>query len=78
MLHLKRLVAFLDALKKFVVSWKDDSKRKSQRTEIMSVADIVGRLGTKAASINLLEVTKYLKTSKVCIDGLNITSSTTE
>lgn len=78
MLHLKRLVAFLDALKKFVVSWKDDAKRKSQRTEIMSVADIVGRLGTKAASINLLEVTKYLKTSKVCIRGLNITSSTTE
>lgn len=66
-LHLKRLVAFLDALKKYLLTWKEGDARKTQKVEIMSVAELVGRLGTKAASINLLDVSKYMKKSKVTI-----------
>ncbi|KAF8918871.1 helicase C-terminal domain-containing protein [Mucidula mucida] len=64
-LHLKRLVAFLDALKKYLLTWKEADARKMQKVEIMSVAELVGRLGTKAASINLLDVSKYMKKSKI-------------
>jgi chromosome transmission fidelity protein 1 len=73
MLHLKRLVVFLDALRKYVVEWKQ--ARISQSTEggnhgrgsseIITVAELSERLGRKAAAVNLLEIAAYLKRSKV-------------
>lgn len=76
MLHLKRLVVFLDALRKYVLSWKEtrtdtstsEKKGKSnqdEKTEVMTVAELLERLGRKAAGVNLLEIEAYLRRSKV-------------
>ncbi|KAK0187881.1 helicase C-terminal domain-containing protein [Armillaria mellea] len=65
LLHLKRLVAFLDALTNYTLSWKEDDVRQNQKVEMLSVAELLGRLGNKVAGINLLEITGYLTTSKV-------------
>lgn len=80
MVHLKRLLVFLDALKQYVLEWKESKTVKSggnddnseQRknnnsdvTEVMTIAEFMERLGRKAGGINLLEIEKYLKTSKV-------------
>lgn len=68
MVHLKRLVVFLDALKKFVLQWKEAKcKEQSQgnRTDILTVAELLEKMGRKAAGINLLEVERYLKESRV-------------
>lgn len=70
MLHLKRLVVFLDALGKAANEWKTakmaaGSKSPSEKAEVMTLADFTAKLGKKASSINLLEIEKYLKKSKV-------------
>lgn len=70
MLHLKRLVVFLDALKKYVLEWKDARERErgkgpSEKTEVMTVAELMERMGKKVAGMNLLEIEGYLKRSKV-------------
>ncbi|KAG6837605.1 hypothetical protein H0H93_006126 [Arthromyces matolae] len=77
LLHLKRLVVFLDALKKYVLEWRESRMNKSmsdtrhgetvtqEKTEVMTPAQLVERLGRKASGINLLEIEKYLRTSKV-------------
>lgn len=67
MLHLKRLVVFLDALKKYVLEWKDarEGKGPSEKTEVMKVAELMERMGKKVAGMNLLEIEGYLKRSKV-------------
>jgi len=65
MLHLKRLVVFLDALKKAVLVWKEGKIAKLEKAEVMTLVDFTDKLGKKAASINLLEVEAYLKKSKV-------------
>lgn len=68
LLHLKRLVAFLDALKRYVLEWKEQTlKANKTRAEVMNVADLVSRLGAKVSNVNLLEVAGYLKTSKVSL-----------
>jgi chromosome transmission fidelity protein 1 len=66
MLHLKRLVVFLDALKKYVGEWKDVRVKEKEKTEVMTVAQLTERMGKKVAGINLLEIESYLKRSKVC------------
>lgn len=72
MLHLKRLVVFLDALKKAVTDWKTEklaavgSKAQIDKAEVMTMVDFTAKLGKKASSINLLEIEGYLKKSKVC------------
>ena len=72
MLHLKRLVVFLDALKKAVTEWKTGklaavgSKAPTDKAEVMTLVDFTAKLGKKASSINLLEIEGYLKKSKVC------------
>ena len=68
--HLKRLVVFLDALKKFMVQWKEAkcAAEKTEKVEVITVAGLLEQLGRKAAGINLLEVERYLKESKVGID----------
>jgi chromosome transmission fidelity protein 1 len=76
MLHLKRLVVFLDALKTHVAEWKQarinkstegskHSRSGSEKSEIITVAELSERLGRKAAGVNLLEIAGYLKRSKV-------------
>ena len=65
MLHLKRLVIFLDALKKYVVEWKDAKAKEKEKMEVMTVGQLIARLGKKVSGINLLEIESYLKKSKV-------------
>ncbi|KAG6886740.1 hypothetical protein C0992_002590, partial [Termitomyces sp. T32_za158] len=73
LLHLKRLVVFLDALKKYVLEWKESRVGKSvsempgiiEKAEVITPAQFMERLGRKVSGINLLEIEKYLKTSKV-------------
>jgi len=67
MLHLKRLVIFLDALKKYVVEWKDAKakEKEKEKMEVMTVGQLIARLGKKVSGINLLEIESYLKKSKV-------------
>ena len=72
MLHLKRLVVFLDALKKALTEWKaerlsaEGTKAPIDKSEVMTLVDFTAKLGKKASSINLLEIEGYLKKSKVC------------
>jgi len=67
MLHLKRLVIFLDALKKYVAEWKDAKakEKEKEKMEVMTVGQLIARLGKKVSGINLLEIESYLKKSKV-------------
>ncbi|KAJ7729680.1 helicase C-terminal domain-containing protein [Mycena maculata] len=66
MLHLKRLVLFLDALMKYALEWKEkNAKADKAQTEVMTLADLLERLGRKVASVNLLEIEGYLKSSKI-------------
>ena len=63
----------MDALKKFVVEWKDihlaqnkiASTGQSQNAEVMTVAQLMEKMTKKATGINLLEIEGYLKRSKV-------------
>lgn len=68
-LHIKRLVAFLTALKAYAMEWGEtnhvDSKKAAENTEVMTVGDFVQRLGRKVEGINLLEIEAYLRESKV-------------
>lgn len=68
MLHLKRLVVFLDALKKYVEEWRDGRAKEKEKTEVMSVSQLTERMGRRVAGINLLEIESYLKRSKVCFE----------
>ena len=70
LVHLKRLLVFLDALKKYVIEWKEAKVAKpgsdDQNTvEVMTIPEFMDHLGRKASGINLLEIENYLKTSKV-------------
>lgn len=65
MLHLKRLVVFLDALKKYAEEWKDARTQEKEKTEVMTVSQLTERMGRKVAGINLLEIESYLRRSKV-------------
>jgi chromosome transmission fidelity protein 1 len=66
MLHLKRLVMFLDALQRYALEWKEkNGKADASKVEVMTVADLLDRLGRKVAGVNLLEIETYLKSSKV-------------
>lgn len=66
MLHLKRLVVFLDALKKYSGEWTKARANEKLKTEVISVAQLMERMGKKVAGINLLEIESYLKRSKAC------------
>lgn len=75
MLHLKRLVVFLDALKKAVNDWKAAklaAGSKSDKAEVMTLVYFTAKLGKKASSINLLEIEGYLKKSKVRDCGMDV------
>ncbi|KAJ7432344.1 helicase C-terminal domain-containing protein [Mycena latifolia] len=65
-LHLKRLVMFMDALKKYAAEWKEQtSKADKSKVEVMTVADLLDRLGRKMSGVNLLEIEGYLRSSKI-------------
>ena len=66
MLHLKRLVVFLNSLKKYVDEWKEARTKETFKAEVINVAELIDRMGKKVAGINLLEIESYLKRSKVC------------
>jgi hypothetical protein len=66
MLHLKRLVMFMEALKQYALEWKEQTgKTDKSQVEVMTVADLLGRLGRKISGMNLLEIEGYLRSSKV-------------
>jgi len=65
MLHLKRLVLYLDAIKKYTVAWKATQSTAKVKSEVLTLSDLVGRLDKRVAGINLLEIKDYLKRSKV-------------
>lgn len=66
MLHLKRLVMFLDALQKYALEWKEkNTKVDGFKVEVMTVTELLDRLGRKVNGVNLLEIESYLKKSKV-------------
>ncbi|KAF9561351.1 DNA repair helicase [Agrocybe pediades] len=67
MLQLKRVVVFIDTLKKYIETWRNAraAAKEQDRTEIMTAAQLMERLGKRVANINLLEVEAYLKRSKV-------------
>ena len=66
MLHLKRLVVFLDALKIYLGEWKKARAHETLNAEVINIAQLIERMGKKVAGINLLEIESYLKRSKVC------------
>lgn len=66
LLHLKRLVMVLEALKKYVLEWKEDHvKTGKTRVEVMTVVELLNHLGRNVSNVNLLEIEGYLKLSKV-------------
>ncbi|PFH53881.1 hypothetical protein AMATHDRAFT_186475 [Amanita thiersii Skay4041] len=72
MVHLKRLLVFLDALKKYATEWQNSMMKKETCTEksackmeVLTISEFMEHLGRKASGINLLEIEKYLKTSKI-------------
>jgi chromosome transmission fidelity protein 1 len=69
LLHLRRLKVTLDALRKYVEDWKEQKQGSTANpTEVMTVGELVLRMGRKAEGINLLEVNSYLQSSKAsCI-----------
>lgn len=75
-LHLKRLMNLLGALVQYAEEWRDaqakvdkgngsGGKARAPEVEVMTSAELLQRLGRKAEGVNLLEVEKYLRESKV-------------
>lgn len=69
-LHLKRLVTFLDALKRCATEWKEQRiekgpKNSPERALVLTVPDLVHKLGRRVEGVNLLEIELYLRSSKV-------------
>ncbi|KAI8994116.1 DNA repair helicase [Trametes punicea] len=79
-LHLRRLMNLLDALNRYAEEWRDSrmnvdkSKPRSPDVEVMTSAELLQRLGRKTEGINLLEVEKYLRESKIArkISGYSV------
>ncbi|KAG9035892.1 ATP-dependent DNA helicase chl1 [Tulasnella sp. JGI-2019a] len=72
-LHLRRLVLFLTAMDKFCQDRMDhaiavmstNSKHNADQDEMLGVGEFVEGLGPKVRDVNLLEVDKYLRDSKI-------------
>ncbi|KAI0304347.1 DNA repair helicase [Multifurca ochricompacta] len=60
MLHLKRLYRLLHTLKGLLSNWG-----QLNLSEVMTVDDLLSRLGGKIEEINFLEIQKYLRKSKL-------------
>ncbi|KAJ3002330.1 hypothetical protein NUW54_g5905 [Trametes sanguinea] len=78
--HLKRLMNLLDALCQYSEEWRDahmkdvPGKARPPDVEVMTSAELLGRLGRKTEGVNLLEVEKYLRDSKIArkISGYSV------
>jgi chromosome transmission fidelity protein 1 len=71
LLYLERLRVTLEALFKYISEWKDRHQRerghKSESSDVVTVGELVLKMGRGTEGINLLEINQYLKTSKVSI-----------
>jgi chromosome transmission fidelity protein 1 len=72
MLHLKRLNVIMQSLETYLNGWAGEGEKQgkegggtSKKAEVMTVAELMEKLGKKAAGINLLEIVAYLRSSKV-------------
>ncbi|KAF9073981.1 helicase C-terminal domain-containing protein [Rhodocollybia butyracea] len=77
LVQLKRLLAFLDILSKYLVEWRDGKAcatptqgpnlkaTQPETQEILTPAELIERLGRKVVGLNMLEIVEYLKRSKV-------------
>ncbi|GJJ13140.1 hypothetical protein Clacol_007390 [Clathrus columnatus] len=63
-LHLRRLLRFLVALRKFLENWRSTSSAPIKE-EVMNVNKLMDALGPYVEGINLLEIEAYLKSSKI-------------
>ncbi|KAF8195495.1 helicase C-terminal domain-containing protein [Pholiota molesta] len=59
-----RLVIFLDSLKS-IGGLETSEGRERNSTEVITVTQLIERMGRKVAGINLLEIESYLKRSKI-------------
>ncbi|GJE94647.1 DNA repair helicase [Phanerochaete sordida] len=79
-LHLRRLVALLEALVRFAEEWRAGGtsaasapgpekaasrKPREPGAEVLTSGELMGRLGRRVAGVNLLEIETYLRASKV-------------
>lgn len=77
-LHLKRLVSLLEAISRYAEEWKAARATPAETSakampggaalpnvKVMTAGELMTRLGRKVEGINLLEVEKYLRNSKV-------------
>ncbi|KAH9856751.1 DNA repair helicase [Lenzites betulinus] len=82
-LHLKRLMNLLDALVQYAEEWRDaqlkpanggGAKARVPEVEVMTSAELLQKLGRKTEGVNLLEVEKYLRESKIArkISGYSV------
>ncbi|KAI0359225.1 DNA repair helicase [Trametes cingulata] len=82
-LHLRRLMNLLDALCVYAEAWRDarvggdgdgKGKGKGPEVEVMTSAELLQRLGRKTEGVNLLEVERYLRESKIArkISGYSV------
>ncbi|KAI0827672.1 DNA repair helicase [Trametes gibbosa] len=83
-IHLKRLMNLLDALVHHAEEWRDlqlkpendtaGAKRRAAEVEVMTSAELLQRLGRKTQGVNLLEIEKYLRESKIArkISGYSV------
>lgn len=85
-LHLKRLIGLLEALVKYAEEWRGqrvgskengEKKEKLPMVEVVTSGELLVRLGRKADGINLLEVERYLRDSKVSSSCPLLTYATT-
>ncbi|TBU40126.1 DNA repair helicase [Dichomitus squalens] len=83
-LHLKRLTNVLEGLSKYAEDWREaqakpaeDGKVKGRagpEVEVITSGELMTRLGRKAEGVNLLEIEKYLRESKIArkISGYSV------
>ena len=74
LLHLQKLRITLEALFTYVSEWKlqhqqEKGNNDGESSEVITVGELVLRMGRRTGGINLLEINSYLKASKVSIQS---------
>jgi chromosome transmission fidelity protein 1 len=67
-LHIKRLVVLLKELHSYAGTWQTAAATGGKRAghmEVLTPSELLERLGQKVASINVLEISRYLRASKL-------------
>lgn len=69
LLHIKRLIGLLTALEKYANEWKASHEKPlghgNSAMEVMTSGELMSHLGRKVEGVNLLEIERYLRDSKV-------------